>query len=125
MVQEIPYKPVIREWGDSCYHRLPQIGQFGLLNCLETYNSCNLLVEKIPVEPEKPKSKSIFARWWNGSKQKPKTIPERIFEYENRYISFIEGSCVIVNHNKILCSRDFGIMNGNMSKPMPAQEFDC
>jgi hypothetical protein len=63
-LMEFDYDPPVRESADACYHRLPQVGQFYLLNCFETYNSCELLVEKPEEELVKPKSKSYFARWW-------------------------------------------------------------
>jgi hypothetical protein len=35
---EFNFEPLVREQADSCYHRLPQVGQYYLLNCFETYN---------------------------------------------------------------------------------------
>ena len=35
---DFDYEPLVREKADACYHRLPQVGQYYLLNCFETYN---------------------------------------------------------------------------------------
>ncbi len=120
---EFDYEPLIREKADACYHRLPQVGQYNLLNCFETYNQCELLVEKIVEEPVKPKSKSFFSRWWGSSKSKTKQ--EKLLEYKNCYLSFNEGYCVILEYTKVLPFRDFGVINVNSKTLMPAQEFDC
>ena len=118
----IDYEPVERESSHSCYHRMPQIGQYYLLNCFEAYNLCEILIEKPILKPKK--SKSFFARWWGGSKGKTQEVTvER--EFESRYISFIEGYCIIAEYTKEVPFRDYGIMGEGMSTPMPAQEFDC
>lgn len=102
---EFDFEPLVRERADNCYHRLPQVGQYYLLNCFETYNQCELLVEVVE-EPVKPKSRSYFARWWSSSKPKPKK--EKQVEYKSSYLSFIEGYCVILEYTKVLPLRDYG-----------------
>jgi len=69
-VLEIDFVTPIREPTESCYHRLPQVGQYYLLECFETYNACKLLYDVGVAEPVKPKSKNYFTRWWGSSKAK-------------------------------------------------------
>jgi hypothetical protein len=76
-LMDFDYDPPDRESANACYHRLPEVDQYYLLNCFETYNSCELLVEKQVEEPVKPKS--YFARWWGSSKSKTKL--EKLLEY--------------------------------------------